>query len=146
MKENILFEGKFSKCNWLAITFIILGFLIFFIGLIGWGDFNAIIEFASQGCAEIFFIIGPMGCFLIALIIFLMMKNCQFIITDKRIYGRATFGNRVSLPLDKVSAVSISFLKSLVVSTSSRKLTFWLISNGDEAWQIMNALIVEKQK
>lgn len=146
MEEKTLFEGRFTKFNWLAVTFIILGFLIFLIGIVLIGGIDIIIEYALQGYGELFFLIAPAVCFIIALIIFLMMRNCQFVITDKRIYGRATFGKQISLPLDKVSTVTTNFLKCLTVCTSSGKISFWLITNGDEAWQIINKLIIDRQK
>lgn len=148
MEEKVLFEGKFSKSNALSITFVIIGIvlIIFDLILVG-GDINFIIEDAFQyGYFEMWVIIFAFLFFIAAIIVYLMMRNCKFVITDKRIYGRSTFGKQISLPLDKVSMASSTYLNCLVVSTSSGKIAFWLITNGDEAWQIINNLIVARQK
>ena len=148
MEERTLFEGKFSKSNTLSIVFIFVGIaLITFDLILVEGDIAFIIESAFQyGLFEMWVLILAVVSFIAAIVVYLMMRNCKFVITDKRIYGQSTFGKQISLPLDKVSMASTTFLNCLVVSTSSGKISFWLIKNGDAAWQIINQLIVARQK
>ena len=148
MNENVLFEGKFSKSNGLSITFVFIGIaLIIFDLILVEGNITFIIETAFRdGLFEMWVIIFAFVFFVAAIVVYLMMRNCKFVITDKRIYGQSTFGKQVSLPLDKVSMASTTFLNCLVVSTSSGKIAFWLITNGDEAWQIINNSIIARQK
>jgi len=146
MEEKILFKGNL-KINRLTSLFIILGLFIFLIGVIVCDfDIIALFRFALKGYVEILFVLGALVCWIIAFVFYMMMKNCQLVITDKKIFGQDAFGKNVSLPLDKISAVSTNMLQSLTITTSSGKISFGLITNGNEAWQIINDLLVERQK
>ena len=144
MQEKTLFEGRFSKCNKLAIGVAILGVIILVVDfIISGGDLELLFGF---GYGEFYALCLAVGCLVFAVVLYFMMRNCELIITDKKIYGQYTFGKRISLPLDMLSAVSIGFFKDLVVSTASGKISFWMITNGDDAWKIINDLIVNRQK
>ena len=68
----------------------------------------------------------------------------ELTITDKRVYGVATFGKRVDLPLDSVSSVGTGHNK-IAVATSSGKIVFWGIKNYEEIHKSLSALLVERQ-
>lgn len=147
MEEKILFKGIFTKYNWYAMFFAAVGALLLFIDLIILRDNIGFLATAfEQGLIEAYIIVGALICFVISIIFYVFMRNCQIVITDKIIYGQAALGKKVSLPLDKISAISTNALNCLTVSTSSGKLSFWLITNGDEAWQLVNSLIVDRQR
>jgi len=85
------------------------------------------------------------GAFLAYLIYFLFSKY-ELTVTDKRVYGKATFGKRVDLPLDSISAVGTSFLKGIDVGTSSGRIKFKLVKNQDEIHSVMSKLLLERQQ
>jgi len=67
-------------------------------------------------------------------------------VTNKRIYGKTSFGKRVDLPMDSVSAVSTGIFKGIAVATSSGKIVFGLIKNRDEIHAEITKLIVSRQQ
>ena len=83
---------------------------------------------------------------LICIIIYFRIVNCELVITDKRVYGEATFGKRVDLPLDSISAVGTSALWGIDVGTSSGRIHFKLIKNKDEIHSVMSKLLMERQQ
>lgn len=84
---------------------------------------------------------------LIGLLIFLWLRSYELTITDKRVYGKVAFGKRVDLPVDSVSATStISLFKGVSVSTSSGKISFLAIKNTDKIYEIINNLLVDRQR
>lgn len=146
MEEKKIFTGTFETTNSISIICLVIGVVSMIIGIMVAGDIGAFFELCFSGYAEIIFLIVAVMFWAAAFVIYMMMKNCQLLITDKRIYGRAAFGKAVSLPLDMISAVSLNEFKCLSVSTASGRISFWMITNGYEAWQIINNLIVERQK
>ena len=81
----------------------------------------------------------------IAAILFFATSTCSMTITDKRVYGKTSFGKRVDLPLDSISAVATGMFKGLTVATSSGKIQFFDIANQAEMYEILNTLLVERQ-
>ncbi|MGN0500525.1 MAG: SHOCT domain-containing protein [Ruminococcus sp.] len=83
---------------------------------------------------------------LISILVLLWLRSQELTVTDKRVYGKASFGKRVDLPLDSVSAVSTSAFKGIAVGTSSGKISFKLIKNQDEIHALVSKLLLERQK
>ena len=50
---------------------------------------------------------------IISLIIFFMTKSCSLTVSNTRVVGKASFGKRVDLPLNQVSAIGFGMLKSM---------------------------------
>ena len=148
MDEKKLLEGKFSPNNKLSLFFVVLGCLaLIYDTILVRGDIQFIIEDAFQeGLFEMWVVIFAFCCFVAAIVVYFMMRNCKIVITDKRIYGCSTFGKRITLPLDKISTVSTNPFGYLTVATSSGKINFWLITNGEEVWELINSLITNRQK
>ena len=88
---------------------------------------------------------GLIGLGLICLIIYAWLYSYELTVTDKRIYGKTAFGIRVDLPADSISAIGTSWLKSIVVATSSGKISFLLIKNRDEIHKSVSNLIINRQ-
>ncbi len=82
---------------------------------------------------------------IVSLIQFLSLKDIELVITDKRAYGKTSFGKRVDLPLDAISAVGISGKKNIAISTSSGKIAFNGIINRDEIHTVLNDLLIKRQ-
>ena len=83
---------------------------------------------------------------LFLLIFAFSIQKVELTVTNKRVYGATKFGKRVDLPLDSVSAVSMSSFKGIAVGTSSGRIVFKGIGNRDEIYAAINKLIVERQE
>ena len=70
----------------------------------------------------------------------------ELIVTDKRVYGKTSFGKRVDLPLDSISAVGTAMLKSISVTTASGAIKFSMIANRDDVYSKINNLLIERQE
>ena len=89
-------------------------------------------------------------CGLVAGCIFAIMfvkaySSVELIVTDKRVHGKTSFGKRVDLPLDSISAVSTAVMKTIAVTTSSGAIKFALIANRDEVHNAISALLIDRQ-
>jgi len=159
MEEKVLFEGTFKQSNKLSIIPACIGVLVLVIGCILSGENFSYYLFERDGIFDAIYmlfyvmiedylivLITALTLFIISLIVYLMIRNCNLVITDKRIEGCSIWGQRITLPLDKISAVSISYFGFLTISTSSGKINFGLITGGDDAWKILNSLITDRQK
>ena len=79
--------------------------------------------------------------------VYLWLKSYEIVISDKRIYGKVGFGKRVDLPNDSISAIAtILLLKVITVSTSSGRISFLLIKNANEIYNVMNSILIERQQ
>ena len=164
MNEKILIEAKFKK-NYVSL--ILLGLAIFFVLLAlivaksvylnGKGyyygyhfPYNVIYDsfedfFESQFYDQAFgyFMIAVAPAFaLVALFLFLLFR-CELVVTDKRVYGKAAFGTRIDLPINKISSIGlgVKLFSSLAVATSSGKIKFFLLKNREDVYQtISNAI------
>lgn len=87
----------------------------------------------------------PLPAIIIVLFIYWWLSSYALTVSDKRIYGKTSFGKRVDLPVDSVSAVSTSMLKGIAVATASGKIVFKLIKNRDEIHSEISNLIISRQ-
>ena len=79
------------------------------------------------------------------LLFYFYSSKMQIIVTDKRVYGKAAFGKKVDLPLDKISAVVQIVFHGLTVVTAGGKVTFVGIKNRDEVYMAITDLLMERQ-
>lgn len=82
---------------------------------------------------------------LIGIITYKAMSKISLTVTDKRVYGTATFGKRVDLPLDSVSAIALGGMKGIAVTTASGAIKFALIKNREEIYSVVSKLLVDRQ-
>lgn len=79
-----------------------------------------------------------------------MIENLKFketyLNTRNPVHGVATFGKRVDLPLDSISAVGTSWLKGIDVGTSSGRIKFKLVKNQKDVHSAMSKLHMERQQ
>lgn len=73
-------------------------------------------------------------------------SKVELVITDRRVYGRASFGRRVDLPLDSVTAIGMSFMKGIAVTTASGAVKFGCIKNRNEIYGVVSNLLMERQR
>ena len=85
----------------------------------------------------------------ILIILFLQIQVFIFTVgitvTNKRVYGKTTWGRRVDLPLDSISAIGTSMFAGISVATSSGRISFFGIDNRDEVFNAISELILERQ-
>ena len=77
--------------------------------------------------------------------IFWSFSKMSIIITDKRVYGTSSFGRRVDLPLDSITAVSTSWFSGITVSTASGVIKFYCIKNSSVVYESINVLLINRQ-
>lgn len=73
------------------------------------------------------------------------IQKTEITVSNKRVYGSTTFGKRVDLPLDSISAVGISAFNGIAIGTSSGRIMFKGIGNRDEIHDAISKLLVERQ-
>lgn len=78
-------------------------------------------------------------------IIKMWISNMEITVTDKRVYGKTAFGKRVDLPIDSISAVSLSLLHGVSVASSSGKIDFKFIVKNNEIYETIISLIIDRQ-
>lgn len=88
---------------------------------------------------------GGGGLALLSLLAYAWLHSFSISVTDKRIFGKASFGKQVELPVDSVSAVSTGAFKGIAVATSSGRISFLLIKNRDEIHEAISQLLVDRQ-
>lgn len=153
MEEKIIIERKSNKSVGTALIIVALGITVglFFIM---WFVMNANAFYRETTMmdtllSEDFFIILGVALIplLLALLFYFWFANNQLTVTDKRIYGKVAFGKRVDLPLDSISAVAMTIVLfyGLSVSTSSGRITFYLIQKRNEVHKAISDLIIERQ-
>lgn len=82
-----------------------------------------------------------------ALVGFLLYLCCgELTVTDKRIYSKASFGRKVSLPVDSVSAVATHIFNGISVLTASGRITFYFLKNTDKIYNTVNNLLIKRQQ
>ena len=80
-------------------------------------------------------------------LIYFWLHSYELTVTNKRIYGKVAWGKRVDLPIDSVSAIAtIRILKGISISTSSGRISFCVIKNVDEIYEVINKLLMERQQ
>jgi hypothetical protein len=97
-----------------------------------------------SGGSGIVFILGILSA-IIAVVVNLIYSKIELTVTDKRVYGKATFGKRVDLPLDSINAVGTSAFNGVSVTTSSGAIKFGLIKNRDEIHKEISDLLISRQ-
>lgn len=141
----------------IGVTLILIGFLLYACNFNGCrmvrGDngslkyLYSIIDnmlYPSSLEAGIFIDIG-----LIVIVLALLGVWClasyELTVTNKRVFGKTSFGKRVDLPIDSISAIGTSALKGITISTASGRIFFKLIKNHDEIHSEISNLIISRQ-
>ena len=141
MEEKILFKEKASAGIGALIVLLFSGlsFLFSYLCLMTYID--------AWEMGFPFMILGGFLA-LIAFLIIVFGKNSQICITDKRVYGKTLLGKRIDLPLDSISSVSLTnpLLSGISFSSNSGKISFYLISNKENAHEIISNLIINRQR
>lgn len=154
--ETILVEDSVSKKNKKTMSNIAL--FSFFAGLFflvvnfiwGYGRYKAGGNGGYRQCfwespyiyvSFVFWFIA-----LIFLFICWFVSKMQITVTNKRVCGKTYFGRSVDLPMDSISAVGVSWLKGITVSTSSGKVSFLLMEHSTEIHELLRQLLIDRQE
>lgn len=139
MEEKVIIKGDAQGAKAIPIIVLLLGL----VSLVGVSV--AVIQ------AE-YYMVLPLGILcatllVAAIILFIYCGSCSICVTDKRVYGKASFGVRVDLPVDSISAVGvIPMWKGISVATSSGAIKFLYIGNADEIHSVLSRILVDRQK
>ena len=139
MEENILIKSELNKTYMLFLKFIFIVPIVMMI-----------IAFATQEPFDFtwfpgWLFLGSVILLIVAFVVFFALNSCSMTITDKRVYGKASFGQRVDLPLDMISSASTGLFSSVGVSTASGRIVFWLLGNQQEIFSAITNLLLERQ-
>ena len=143
MEEKIIIKSEYQGFNIPTCVFSIVAILLFIIGSAIEGHPVDFLEGFFEDYIVFFILI--LLCTIGAIISFIWLNNCKLVITDKRIYGKAAFGRSVNLPVDMISAVSTGMFKSFSVSTSSGRITFYLLENCEDLNSACTKLLLNRQ-
>lgn len=152
MEEKVIIKGEFTKINLLAILFGIGALYAFLISVALFNNcsggyhtyFSYCFGFLSpEGIACCFYL----GVFLTiaAIYTWLYMRDCELVVTDKRVYGKTSFAKAIDLPYDMISSVGTCFPMGISTATSSGIIKFWLLSNQKEVYKSISDLLKERQ-
>ena len=149
MEEKIIVKGNFTKKNAMTIIFGALAIVSLIISAIINGGFDEdYMEYALGGPAQegvaVFFYLTWIF-LLLAIFFWFEMSYCEVIVTDKRVYGKTSFGKSMDLPYDKISSVGTCFPMGVVTATSSGVIRFWLLTNQNEVYSGISNLLKERQ-
>lgn len=164
MEEKVIIKGercdgkKFSILICLVITIIVTLLLLSVIYLpiyIKWynyeknGSVKEAMECASEICANILrwtIFASIVVSVVLIVIFFLFYKRMNIIVTDKRVYGTASFGRQVDLPIDSISSVGSAWFKGISVATSSERIAFRWIKNARKIHERIRDLLMIRQE
>lgn len=134
MDEKIIIQEKADKKALLAPLLLLVLFVVVYFccyWTVDWlRDFSLVIAIPI--------------CFICCIIVW-WMEKCEITVTTHRVYGR-TRTKQVDLPLDSISATAKGMFRSVIVSTSSGRITFWLLKNQNEIFDAISALLRERQR
>lgn len=84
---------------------------------------------------------------LLGVLVYFWLRSYELTVTNKRVFGRVAWGKRVDLPVDSVSAIAtVSLLKGISVATSSGRISFLLVKNANEIYEVINNLLITRQQ
>ncbi len=139
MEEKALTKGIFSN-NKISTYGFLIGIASFIVGAVFCAsdneDFGILLQYSALleiAVAIIFLLIFGLG-------------KYEMFVTDKRVYGKVRFGRRVDLPLDSITAIGLGMFNSIAVTTASGAIKFVFMKNRDSVYNIISALILDRQK
>lgn len=161
MEERTIIEGKINRNN-ISLFIILLGlFSLFFSLSFCWIRYMEMKSYSEESFfsllisslsfrqhvpvdirfpVSIGFYLG-LVVLLIGVFMYFMISQCSITVTDKRVIGKANFGNRVDLPLSQISAVAQGAFSSITVATSSGRIHFWSLINSNEVFNELSNIL-----
>ena len=151
MDEKIIIKGKFTKANYFTIGSVVLALISLIISYATFKEWNyedywlyaLNITRPPEGIAFFFYL--AIAILFVGVFFVIQMNFCELCVTDKRVYGKTSFGKMVDLPLDKISSVGTCIPKGIAVATSSGAIKFWLLTNQKEIYHAVEDLLKKRQ-
>lgn len=153
MDEKVIMSGKSDKGKKSAKVGIIIGllmgvggFILYFL-LFNLLD-STIGNAAARATTPIFTVIMVIGVILVILfaILYFAIAKCSISITSSKVYGCAVFGKHVDIPVVSISTVSTGSFDSIVITTSTKTIKFFGISNKNELCEHISKLLAGCQR
>lgn len=165
MEEKIVIQSKNKNAglirNVILFLGVVVGVILFIYGTLSWKSFveyfrnetevigMSLIQFMFSehaNSATIWYLIIPIAlAAIIGFVVYYAIRKIELTVTDKRVYGIASFGKRVELPLDSISSVGTGLLNAIAIATSSGKIAFVGIHNRNEVHKALSNLLIERQ-
>ena len=92
-----------------------------------------------------FFLLPILVAMLIVNVIF-AISNYSITVYSDKIVGNTTFKKQVSLPIDSITAASISMFHGVAVGTSSGSIKFLMIENNKDVYTAINKILSNRQE
>ena len=151
MEEKVIIRG--IKTNRLSLVCLLPSIILFIIGFILMELATLVFSHSHKydfewelcGNLSVIFYVFATIMLVVGAIYAIGLSKSDFTVTNTRVYGIASFGKRVDLPLDSISAVGTSALWGIDVGTSSGRIHFKLIKNKDEIHSELSKLLMERQ-
>ena len=158
--EQIVATGKFQK-NFIACCFFVLSAISALIGLIAGvssyysgstylREHYSIFSHVIVNCLDMgnwfgLWYIGAAVLLGLGYLYQFMLGNCEITVSDKRVWGKTSFGKRVDLPFNQISAVGYGNFGSISVGTASGHVSFWYLENKNEIHDAITQILVSRQ-
>ncbi len=149
MDEKILIKMKSGNnkaiYNGICLAFLIIGLAVAVYNSLNYSLFDGFNKYFWTSILPYNMAICFLPCAGVAILIYLWIALSEFTVTNVRVYGKTSFGKRVDLPIDSISAVGTSWFQGLSVSTSSGRITFLGVSNRDDIYKVISKLLAMRQ-
>lgn len=160
MEEKILIKSEHysiikirSFVYGIPLGCVVLGFLLYFVNFDSsrgpdyWGEYWTILDNMRDPFYFLPGLLIDLGIILVIISLFVgaWLKSYSLTVTDKRVYGDTSWGKRVDLPVDSISAIASSGMKGIAVATSSGRIIFKFIKNRDEVSRVIGDLLINRQ-
>ena len=148
MDEKVIIKsGQYNfKSYWITVLVIAGLSLLLVIPSIDWDFFarDPLYWFIEDGWNNIFFDIMLLT-LIVGTICYFWLRKMNLVVSDKRVYGQAAFGQQVDLPLDSITAIGKGIIKGIAITTASGAIKFKCIKNRDEIYDVVSKLLMERQ-
>ena len=147
MEEKVIIESKLANVKRVSTIIAILGvilFVVIFSAIYPIGG-NYDIPMLIARVAPLYMACTILPCLIIAVIFYYAASKIELTVTNKRVYGKTSFGKRVDLPFDMISAVGTSAFKGIAVTTPSGAIKFIMMENRDSIHEEISKQLVARQ-
>ncbi|MBR3594606.1 MAG: hypothetical protein IKL44_08060, partial [Clostridia bacterium] len=96
---------------------------------------------------ELLIVFGAIFAFITILTVLANHKNNPGIltVTNKRVYGCTSRGERIDLPIDSITSVGLAPSYTIIIRTSSGSIKFSHLSNCNKYHKIISDMLIERQ-
>ena len=148
MDEKVIIKSEQYNFKSYWITVLVIAGLFLFLAIpnlyLEYFLPNPFDWFVEDGLSNIFFDIMLLT-LIVGTICYFWLRKMNLVVSDKRVYGQAAFGQQVDLPLDSITAIGKGIIKGIAITTASGAIKFKCIKNRDEIYDVVSKLLMERQ-